>query len=39
MVKDFAEKEIAPHIMEYDEKKEFPLEIIKKLGELILRKE
>ncbi len=34
MVRDFAEKEIAPHVMEYDEKKEFPLEIIKKLGEL-----
>ena len=34
MVRDFAQKEIAPHIMEYDEKKEFPVDIIKKLGEL-----
>ncbi|MBN2364844.1 MAG: acyl-CoA dehydrogenase [Calditrichaeota bacterium] len=34
MVRDFARKEIAPHIMTYDEKKEFPFEIIKKLGEL-----
>jgi alkylation response protein AidB-like acyl-CoA dehydrogenase len=34
MVREFARKEIAPHVMEYDEKKEFPWEIIKKLGEL-----
>ncbi len=34
MVRDFAEKEIAPHIMEYDEAKKFPEEIIRKLGEL-----
>jgi alkylation response protein AidB-like acyl-CoA dehydrogenase len=34
MVKDFARKEIAPHIMEYDEEKKFPLNIIQKLGEL-----
>jgi alkylation response protein AidB-like acyl-CoA dehydrogenase len=34
MVREFAQKEIAPHIMDYDEKKEFPLEIIKKLREL-----
>lgn len=34
MVREFSRKEIAPHIMTYDESKEFPLEIIKKLGEL-----
>jgi len=34
MVKDFARKEIEPHIMTYDEAKEFPTEIIKKLSEL-----
>ena len=34
MVREFAQKEIAPHIMDYDEKKEFPVEIIKKLGGL-----
>ncbi len=34
MVKDFANGEILPKIMEYDEKQEFPLEIVKKLGEL-----
>jgi alkylation response protein AidB-like acyl-CoA dehydrogenase len=33
-VQDFAQKEIAPHIMTFDEKKEFPQEIIRKLGEL-----
>ena len=34
MVREFAEKEIAPHIMEYDEAKKFPAEIIRKLGDL-----
>ncbi|GAB4330403.1 MAG: acyl-CoA dehydrogenase [Calditrichia bacterium] len=34
MIRNFAEKEIAPHIMEYDEAKTFPEPIIKKLGEL-----
>ncbi len=34
MVRDFARKEIEPHIMTYDEAKEFPIEIIKKLSEL-----
>ncbi len=34
MVREFAEKEIAPHVMEYDEEKKFPEEIIRKLGEL-----
>ena len=30
----FAEKEIKPHIMKYDESQEFPFEIMKQLGEL-----
>ncbi len=34
MVRDFARKEILPYVMEYDEKKAFPEEIIRKLGEL-----
>ncbi|GAB4369864.1 MAG: acyl-CoA dehydrogenase AcdA [Calditrichia bacterium] len=34
MVREFAAKEIAPYVEEYDEKKAFPQEIIKKLGEL-----
>ncbi|HXI13522.1 MAG TPA: acyl-CoA dehydrogenase family protein [Thermoanaerobaculia bacterium] len=34
MVKDFAESEIKPHVMEWDEAQHFPLETIKKLGEL-----
>lgn len=34
MVREFSRNEIAPHIMKYDESKEFPLEIIKKLGAL-----
>ncbi len=34
MVRDFAGKEIEPVVMKYDERKEFPEEIIKKLGEL-----
>ncbi len=34
MVRDFAEKEIRPHFMEWDESQEFPLHIFKKLGEL-----
>lgn len=33
-VREFAESEIAPHVMTFDEKQEFPLEIIKKAGEL-----
>ncbi len=33
-VREFSRKEIAPSILTYDESKEFPLEIIKKLGEL-----
>jgi alkylation response protein AidB-like acyl-CoA dehydrogenase len=34
MVKDFAEKEIRPHFMEWDETQEFPVPLFKKLGEL-----
>lgn len=34
MVREFAQHEIAPHIMEYDEAKKFPKDIIRKLGEL-----
>ncbi|HUS06849.1 MAG TPA: acyl-CoA dehydrogenase [Bryobacteraceae bacterium] len=33
-VRDFAQSEIAPHVLEWDENQIFPLEIIKKLGEL-----
>src|SRR5207253_3941819 len=34
VARDFAEREIKPNVMKYDESQEFPLEIIKKLGEL-----
>ncbi len=33
-VRDFATAEIAPHVLEWDENQTFPLEVIKKLGEL-----
>ncbi len=33
-VREFAEAEIAPHVMEWDESQTFPLECIRKLGEL-----
>jgi alkylation response protein AidB-like acyl-CoA dehydrogenase len=33
-VREFAEAEIAPHVMEWDEGQIFPLETIKRLGEL-----
>jgi alkylation response protein AidB-like acyl-CoA dehydrogenase len=33
-VREFAEKEIAPHVMEWDEASKFPLETIKELGRL-----
>src|SRR5512143_2067985 len=33
-VRDFAEAEIRPHIMEWDEKQEFPRDLFRKLGEL-----
>jgi alkylation response protein AidB-like acyl-CoA dehydrogenase len=34
MVKDFAEKNIRPHVMEWDEAQTFPVELFKKLGAL-----
>lgn len=34
MARDFAEKEIRPHLMEWDESQEFPVEVFKKAGEL-----
>ncbi|MBC8052104.1 MAG: acyl-CoA dehydrogenase [Sphingobacteriaceae bacterium] len=34
MVRDFAEKHIRPHVMEWDEAQIFPIETFKKLGEL-----
>lgn len=34
MVRDFAEKEIRPYFMDWDESQEFPVEVFKKLGEL-----
>ena len=33
-VREFAEAEIAPHVMEWDEQQTFPLEVIHKLGQL-----
>jgi alkylation response protein AidB-like acyl-CoA dehydrogenase len=33
-VRQFAEREIAPHVMEWDEKGDFPLEVVKELGRL-----
>ncbi len=33
-VREFAEAEIAPHVMEWDEQQIFPLEVIRKLGRL-----
>jgi alkylation response protein AidB-like acyl-CoA dehydrogenase len=33
-VREFAEAEIAPHVMEWDEAQTFPLEVVKKLGTL-----
>lgn len=33
-IRDFAAREIAPHVMEWDEASEFPLKTIKKLGEM-----
>ncbi|WP_406825825.1 acyl-CoA dehydrogenase family protein [Pedobacter sp. KACC 23697] len=34
MVRDFAEKNIRPHIMDWDEAQHFPVELFKQLGEL-----
>src|SRR5437879_8838913 len=33
-VRDFAEAEIAPHVLEWDEEQIFPLDVIKKAGQL-----
>src|SRR3569833_364335 len=33
-VREFAQAEIAPHVLEWDENQTFPLEVIKKLGKL-----
>src|SRR5258708_6155415 len=33
-VRDFAESEIKPHVMEWDEAQTFPTDVVKKLGEL-----
>src|SRR5690242_6719432 len=33
-VREFAQAEIAPHVLEWDENQIFPLEVIKKLGQL-----
>jgi alkylation response protein AidB-like acyl-CoA dehydrogenase len=34
MVREFAEAEIVPHVLEYDESKTFPAHLIEKMGEL-----
>jgi len=34
LAREFAQNEIAPHVMKYDESQEFPMEIAKKLGEI-----
>jgi alkylation response protein AidB-like acyl-CoA dehydrogenase len=34
MVRDFAEKEIRPHVMTWDESQDFPREVFRKMGEL-----
>lgn len=34
MAKDFAERHIRPHVMEWDEAQHFPIDLFKKLGEL-----
>ena len=34
VVREFAEAEIAPHVMEWDEGQIFPLEVVRKLGQL-----
>ena len=33
-VRAFAEREVAPHVSEWDEKSEFPHEVVRKLGEM-----
>jgi len=34
MVRDFGEREIKPHFMEWDESQHFPIDTMKKMGEL-----
>ena len=34
MVREFAAREIAPHVMEWDEAARFPLEVVKEMGRL-----
>ncbi|GAB4377738.1 MAG: acyl-CoA dehydrogenase AcdA [Salibacteraceae bacterium] len=34
MVRDFAKREIAPHVMAWDEKQHFPVDLFKKMGDL-----
>jgi alkylation response protein AidB-like acyl-CoA dehydrogenase len=34
IVREFAEKEIRPHVMEWDEKQIFPVDVLKQLGQL-----
>lgn len=34
MVRDFAKKEIVPHVMDWDESQHFPVELFKKMGAL-----
>src|SRR5215467_15662245 len=34
IVREFAENEIRPHVMEWDEKQIFPLDTLKRLGQL-----
>ena len=33
-VRDFAEKEVAPHVAEWDKKHHFPVDLVHKMGEL-----
>src|SRR6201995_3218412 len=33
-IRDFAAREIAPHVMKWDEASEFPAEVVKKLGQM-----
>ncbi|NVK65196.1 MAG: acyl-CoA dehydrogenase family protein, partial [Flavobacteriales bacterium] len=34
MVRDFAEKEIKPHLNQWDADEHFPVDVMKKMGEL-----
>lgn len=34
LARDFAQNEILPHVMKYDESQEFPMEIARKMGEM-----